>query len=349
MSRIFDISIILNKESQIEELLYDGDSICEDGISDKLRISNHSINLICKRSKDRELARLIADFKSTINIQVTKGISFFAAVKGSIPLIEKIVIKKFDNLGVFLDKYETTKVIQPFNNKLPSNLILEADDLKVLFTEGKKAKTLLVALSFWLKGVTASQPGESFDKLWTSFNSLYSYITGEKSETEKLRRMRDFIISNVSLFPLSCELFDSFNKDKIRELQWRNLILNDHENYNDTKSFYGFIMRYSDYRINQVFKDILCYRKDYLLNQNLLTDTVNHINSCIVMNEKKNVEVLTFYLIKYSYFIRNKYFHGEKVNPTFHLIQNDEVEELALLNIVLSTFLKELISENACY
>jgi hypothetical protein len=314
-----------------------------------LKISTHSINLICKRSKDRELARLLSDFKSTINLQVTRGISFFAGVKGAIPLIEKIEIKKIDNLGAVIDEYETTKVIQPFNNKLPSNLIIKADDLKVLFTGSGKAQTLLVALSFWLKGVTASQPGESFDKLWTSFNCLYSYITKEKSETEKLRRMREFIISNVSLFPLSCELFDSFNKDKIRELQWRNLILNDHENYNDTKSFYGFIMRYSDYRINQVFKDILCYRRDYLLNQNLLTDTENHINSCISMNEKKNVDVLTFYLIKYSYFIRNKYFHGEKVNPTFHLIQNDEIKELALLNIVLSTFIKELISENTRY
>lgn len=349
MSRTFKVNIIFKKKSEIEELLYEGNSLGENNINDKLRISTYSINLICKRSKDRELSRLLTDFKSTINLQITKGISFFAAVKGSIPKIEKIVITKIDAIGTILDTYETKKVIQPFHSTLPPDLVFTASDLKVLFDGNEKSKVLLVALSFWLKGVTASQPGESFDKLWTSFNSLYSFITREKGETNKLVKMKDFIISNPNLFSMSCKVFDSFDKDKIRELQWRNLILNDHENEKHTKSFHGFIMRYSDYRINQVFYDIICYRKDYLLKHNLLNDTVNHINSCIRKNEKNNIEVLTLYLIKYSYFIRNKYFHGEKINPTFHLIQNDEIEELALLNRILSTFLKELISENACF
>lgn len=161
--------------------------------------------------------------------------------------------------------------------------------------------------------------------------------------------MRDFVITNANLFQMSCGMFNSFTKEKIRELQWRNLVLNDHENYNDTKSFFDFIMRYNDYRINQVFKDILCYRKDNLSDHNLLSHTETHINSCISKKESRNEEVLTFYLIKYSYFIRNKYFHGEKINPAFNLIKNDEIKELAVLNEIFEKFLKELISVNSYY
>lgn len=294
MSRTFKINIIFNKDSEIEKLIYAGTVAGENGINDKLRISIHAISLECKRSRDRELSRLLTDFKSTINLQVTKAISFYAAINGYLPIIRKIVITKFDTFGTQKDYYETENIMQPFQSMLPKHLIFTVDELKVLFDGSEKAKVLLVALSFWLKGITGNQPSERFEKLWISFNSLYSFITHKKNETEKLRKMRDFVITNANLFQMSCGMFNSFTKEKIRELQWRNLVLNDHENYNDTKSFFGFIMRYNDYRINQVFKDILCYRKDNLSDHNLLSDTENHINSCISKKESRNEEVLNF-------------------------------------------------------
>ncbi|WP_160725013.1 hypothetical protein [Bacillus sp. USDA818B3_A] len=345
----YQIDINLIDSKQPEKILYEGTSFNENGKSDDISITNKKIQLICERSSEKELSKILTDYNSTINIQLSKAISFLSAINEEITTIESIVIKKYDR-GIFKDSYEHVSINQPVPKQIQKELLFNKDTLDVLFDGSKKSFTILIAISYWIKAVTAQQPGECYDRLWTGFNSLYSYLSPTKNrEIDKLAEVRNFILNNESFFQTSTNIFDTFDDKKIRELQWRNLILNDHENYNNTESFYFFIKRYTDFRINQVFKQTLVYRKDFLASHNLLNDTVNHIENNIKMGNKKNSELLAFYTLKYAYFIRNKYFHGEKIDPTFHLVKNDDINELDLINNILTIFLKELISCNKYY
>lgn len=161
--------------------------------------------------------------------------------------------------------------------------------------------------------------------------------------------MRKFIIEKQEFSPISCSFFDEYSHEDIRRLQWRNLILNDYNEFKHTKAFYGCITRHNDYRINKVFKETICYRKEYLKNEHVFDKANNHIDNSIYTEQKINAEVLTLYVIKYSYFIRNKSFHGEKIDPAFHIVKSDEIKELDVLNTILGIFLKELISINKYY
>lgn len=349
MSRIYKVVIIFENEVQENEILYEGISEMEYNIKDNLSISMSKIELICKRCKDKPLDKIITDFKSTINKQITRALSFLIATKGYMPNIKEINIIKFDKNNNYLDKHNTSDVFQPIIGKLPDGLKFNSDDLGVLFQDSKKSEAVLISLSYWIKGITSLNEGDKFNKLWTSFNSIYSFISNEKSEIKKLTQIRNFILNNQEKFELSCGIFDEYTQEDIRKLQWRNLILNDHKEESNTIAFHGFITRYYDYRINKVFQETICYRKDYLNNKNLLGSANSHINLCIAECKKNNAEVLALYILKYAYFIRNKSFHGEKIDIAFHIVKSDEVKELDLLNNILTIFLRELISINSNY
>lgn len=349
MSKIYKVLILFDNEAKDEEILYKGISKMEYNIKDNLSISMSRIELICKRFKDRPLDKILIDFKSTINRQITRALSYLIATKGYMPEIKEINIIKLDNSNNYLDDYKTKEVFQPISGKLPDNLKFDSNHLNILFQNSEKAEVLLISLAYWIKGMTSLHEGDKFNKLWTSFNSLYSFVSNERSEIKKLTEMRSFILDNEDKFKLSCSFFDGYSQEDIRRLQWRNLILNDYKEESNTIAFHGFITRYYDYRINKVFKETICYRKEYLNNKGLLDSANNHIDSCIDRCNKINSEVLALYILKYAYFIRNKSFHGEKIDTAFHIVKNDEVKELELLNNILSIFLKELISINDNY
>ncbi|MDA8334718.1 MAG: hypothetical protein M0Z41_06975 [Peptococcaceae bacterium] len=207
-----------------------------------------------------------------------------------------------------------------------------------------------MALSFWLKGATTELPDDGFDKLWRAFNALYSHIG--RSEDNELNRhiyMRKFILQNIPLFTDSASLFSQFNADKIRKLRWRDMILNDYATQAKTRAFSDFILRYTDYRINQVFNEILPFRQNNLQVAGLLNNILLHISNRIANGEKNDCELLCLYGIKYSYFIRNKFFHGEKLHHSFYILQNDEIAEISLLSNIFTVFLRDLIAANCTY
>lgn len=334
----------------VEHIYFDGKSKNQNGSFDAIKITNYYIEVDCNRSSNRDLSRLIVDFSSTINVQISKAVSYLASTIGSVPEIKKIELTKFDR-GVQKDQfaYNPSDILQPLKNNVPSCLLLSTRSIDTIFEGTEKANVLHISLSYWLKSITEKIQGDRFDRLWTSFNCLYSFITKEKSENRKLYKMRKYITDNSFLFADSCSFFDNYDKVEIRKLQWQKLIINDFETYNMTEAFQYFILRYSDYRLNQVFEEILCYREEFLKQQGRIEDVENHIKQSILNHKKDNCELLCFYLLKYCYFVRNKFFHGEKIDPTFHLIKNDEITELELLNNILEIFLKELIEANGSY
>ena len=115
------------------------------------------------------------------------------------------------------------------------------------------------------------------------------------------------------------------------------------------KAYVDTIKRFSDVRIINVFNDTLPYRIDALKADHLDCDVQNHITYVQTLNQTDNVELLCFYVLKYSYFIRNKYFHAEKAYPFFILKETAEIKEMRKLSEIFEYFLADLIRCNALY
>ena len=73
-----------------------------------------------------------------------------------------------------------------------------------------------------------------------------------------------------------------------------------------------------------------------------------HGDNETIYNENDN-EVVSLLTGKYMYFVRNKTFHGEKVDSSFRLTVNKEDKELKFLNSVLEPYLIDLINANDIY
>ncbi|PGE40386.1 hypothetical protein COM60_07120 [Bacillus toyonensis] len=349
MLYVIKINFHTNGEEEVVEY-YNGNCSYNESSSDNFLMSNYSITLSCNRKGDRDLEDAINNFNSTFNKQITKVIAYLVGTIGILPEINTIVISKHDKNNEILDEFIAEKVIQPLEgHKLSEELILDKDKMISLLNEDDKSRSLLIATTYWLKGVTADLAGDSFDKLWKSFNTLYSYISKKDHEFDKLVFIKGFIWDKKELFSKSCDIFEDYTKEKIRELRWREMILNDHETKKQTKAFADFIKRYDDYRLNEVFKEILPYRKKFLEEEGLYDEVLNIIEERIQLKQKHNEQILTFYILKYAYFLRNKYFHAEKLDSTFYLIKNNEIKELKSINYIFSTFLKELLEGNSKY
>ena len=155
--------------------------------------------------------------------------------------------------------------------------------------------------------------------------------------------MRQYIIDNPGLFPLTLRIANLYSSNDLRKFRWRAFILNDFGTYKKIVAFKEFVLRYNDERIMNLFKEVLPYREDFLKNAGFYGDVVSHINQ---VPTRKDEELITLLSIKYAYFVRNKMFHGEISDRTFK-IHNDLIDdEIDNLNSILSTLIYEIINNN---
>lgn len=310
---------------------------------DKLLIEKDKLTISFKRNKKKDIKTTLLNFNSTFNKQLNKSLTFLAVVEGYIPTIKLIQLSSYNSRGEITQTHAIDKINQPLNKSLHKNSLWTLEEAKILLEDNSLSHSLLLATVYWLKANDDVLEGHKFEKHWKSFNTLYTLISNKKTEFDKLVFIKKFICSNPSLFSETINYVGNFTEQDIRKLRIREMILNDYSTINQTNAYADFICRYKDYRINQLFKVTLPYRKDFLISKGLYNDVQESINTALSQNKKIDVEIITFYLIKYSYFIRNKYFHAEKIDSTFYLIPNAEIRELSLLNELFSIFLKELL------
>ncbi|AXH99836.1 hypothetical protein DV702_08860 [Sporosarcina sp. PTS2304] len=330
--------IISNEKVYYHELYYDS-----------LKINRNNLTIKCKRQKKKDVNTLLFNFNSSFNKQINKSLTFLSITNGFIPNIKNIIVSELNLQGKEITNFSTDKINQPLQTKLSDKLIWDLSDAKILLEENTLSHTILISCIYWLKAQDYDLEGGKFEKHWKSFNTLYTHISQKTTEFEKLVFMREFICTHKNLFPRSIQFISTITSTDIRNLRIREMILNDYTNENNTAAFVHFIKRYDDNRLNTIFKETLVYRQAFLRSKGLYAEVDSHINHSIARNQKNDEQLLVFYLIKYSYFIRNKYFHAEKMDSTFQLFKNDEIEELSLLNKIFSIFLQEILIAHSQY
>lgn len=305
---------------------------------DMIDISNERIIVSGKRSRPITLHQVLYNTSSTLNLQITKSLAFYYLCTGYPFDIDKIELK-VDNMVV----EDETDFRQPFTKQLDTFQIMNVYELQSMFS--LTDKRFLTSLVYYINGVREN----SFDNLWRSFNSLYSIIIPSGKEFDKLVGMRAFIETHPTEFALTLAHISLDTAADIRKLRIREFILNNWESIGQINTYVETIKRFSDARIIQVFNDTLIYRSSHLKSAGKEVEVTTHIANCLSSNNQKDKELLCFYVLKYGYFIRNKYFHAEKADPYFLLKVTSETEEMNKLADVFSWFLADLIRCNKLY
>jgi hypothetical protein len=109
----------------------------------------------------------------------------------------------------------------------------------------------------------------------------------------------------------------------------------------------GFVKSYTDKRIIELLKETIAYRKPILESNNLYDEVVDYIDQKMEANITNSIELVPLLCIKYTYFVRNKMFHGEIPESTFKLLQTEEDSEIDNLNILLETLVGEIINKKS--
>lgn len=320
--------------------------------SDDFKISNDKIIIEAKRSAIVPLDNIFYNHFSSLYNQILKSLLFYYASTRKFAKITSIKISRARSLKTLEEKiFKDNQFNQVLDNSFKLDYQIDQVKLQELFNETAKGQTTLIAISYLLISNTALSESDKFEKLWKSFNKLFTQIAGEKKDFNCLRYLRQFVIDNPNILTLSSNKVSSLTTNKLRNaIRWRGMLLDNYDTEAKTGAFRDFVLRYSDKRIMEIILETKYgYRETFLKNQGFFVAVDNHIQNSIAANTKNDNEVVSLLTGKYMYFVRNKTFHGEKVDSSFRLSVNKEDNELKFLNSILEPYLVDLINANDLY
>lgn len=349
----YRIEIMFDIESQSKSLFigrvpYYGSA----SYKDDFKIYNDKIIIDANRSAIIPLENVFYNHFSSLYNQVLKSLLFYYAWTRKYTKISSLEIsrsrsQKILNKKIFKDK----QFNQVLDSSFKLNYQIQQGRLKELFLETPKGRTTLIAISYILSSNSIKNESDRFEKFWKAFNKLFRQITDKKKDFDCLRTLRDFIILNPDILALSLKKVSRLNTDRLRNsIRWRGMLLDDFNTEKKTKSLSEFVLRYSDKRIMEILLETKYgYRETFLKNKGFFSKVDTHIKKHIDANTIKDSEIVLFLTGKYMYYVRNKTFHGEKVDSAFRLSVNKEDKELKFLNSILEPYLIDLINSNDKY
>ncbi len=350
--RKYNYNIQINFNSNSNNLIFDGkiDYLGSIKYKDNLTIRDNLIIMECNRISKLNLENIFNNHNGSLYIQIIKSLAYYYSIKKIFIRINSISIAIKNKDIADTKKINNRKLSQIVEKNFQINNSFLQNNIQMIFKETPKGRSCLIAITHILKAGSLKDESEKFERLWKGFNPLYRFIGNYANEHECLKSMRQFILDNAKYFTKSNSLLNQIDGNSLRNsIRWRALILNNFNIEKKTKSFRDFILRYSDYRIMQAFKETLVYRETFLKKHGYYNKVIKHINDHIAANTTHNIEILAFLSCKYMYFVRNKSFHGEKIDSTFRLTSNNEIKEIKWLNNILESLLTDLINCNGHY
>lgn len=311
------------------------------------------INIVASRSSIYDRNEILNNTSNSIYQQISKALLYCYAVNlSSLQLRSINIVRKTAKKEEMVVDLSYDKKNQPLQGSITSHVSFNPTDLSVLLQENDDAEKLRNILSHWLKGVFSKDRYYKFERLWRTFEQLSFYcnrLDPDKTEFKALRKMREFLINNPNYFTNTDNLLSAMTFEDLRKFHWRELILNNYcrggkkgvyEGYRDY-----FVLANTDSRIIDLLDETLVYRKTELNNYGFLVDVQNHISSNKLHPQIDNMQLAALLCCKYSYFLRNKMFHGEVVDKTFSFIPNNNDDILIdKSNALLEVLTSELIN-----
>ena len=321
-----------------DDVLLDVQSHYNSAKTDHVVITGKRIIIEAERGNKHTANNVLTNTNSTLYAQLLKAIVYVYMTEGKAFSLGEV----FVNVNGEIKKYSAGEIINPCLTDLDNRFTVEKSQCEQIFDDIESNANLLIAYICYIKGIQE----HDFDWLWKSFNSIYSIISIKDKEFDKLCDVKAFMVTNWSSMVRTNAYMEKENEPMLRTLRIREFVLNDYENLSKTQAYANMVKSFIDYRMAALFNEIMPYRRDNLVSEGLYHDVDSHIQYQIGASIKNNSDLARFYILKYSYFLRNKYFHAEKSAPVFVLKKNNEIDELDKICEILSLFLADLFD---CY
>ncbi len=300
-----------------------------------------SCHLVLSRAKKYDDGAILSNASNSINTQIIKALLCYYSITSDFPLVDKITIVRKSAKTPDYTYAEADSFIQPLVSKALRTLICKSPIVDGLVENSPRGQALRIAMSYWLKGISSDDVYYRFEHLWRAFDRLFLYQGNKPTDHENMVIMRQFILNNSASFPKSVAITNGYSDAKFLSYRWVRMILNDYPTQNKTTALVDFIERYHDGRIMRMLQQKLACRNEYLTNEG----KIGRVNSYIAGNlaTKIDAELVTLLAIKYAYFVRNKMFHGEVIDRTFRVRENNMDVEMRNLNELLEVLVMELM------
>lgn len=319
---------------------------------DEILITENLIEITANRSLKIDINDIFYKNNNSLYNQVLKTFSYYYCSVGSFYEIEKIKVerklntKKLDEQSLLKNEFK-----QIVSNDFKLKQKLKSRSLDLLFSKSVKGTQFFSSITYLIKSINSKDEFTKFEKLWKSFNPLYrmvgkKFLIWEKerpSERNFLTATKRFIGKNSKNFNNSIEMVSNKTSEELYSLlQWGNYINDTFTRKHKEDEYKKKVFEFTDHRVMHIFKKELKKVKKPSKNIGFYDEIDNHFD-----NHSKTIkddEVLSIIVFNYLNFLRNKYFHGEKIDSSFRLIDNENIKEFKWLNQIFESFIYELIN-----
>lgn len=309
--------------------------------SDTFVFYQKKCQLVLSRTKKYEDGTILTNANNSVNAQIIKALLCYYSITRDFPVVDKItIVRKSTRTADFLYT-EVNTITQPLLNKTSRTLSCDPVIVNGLMENNQRGQALRIAMSYWLKGISSNDVYYKFEHLWRAFDRLFFYQGNKSTDHDNMVIMRQFILDNSRSFTRSIGITNGYSEEKLYSYRWVRMILNDYDTQRKTAALVDFVNRYHDGRIMGLLKQKLVCRNEYLTNEGLLEKVHSHITSNLTT--RIDAELVTLIAIKYAYFVRNKMFHGEVIDRTFRVKENNLDVEMINLNELMEVLVMELM------
>lgn len=300
---------------------------------DNISFNMKKIIITGTRSNQVKIDDLLESVNSTYYYNIIKALLYTYFEKDKFQV---------ESIKIYIDKveqkvYKKTEIIQEFN----SERLIYINSEK-LFRDKKTSDTAMNALMNLT--LSFSKKYLQFDFSWKCFNTLIREVFEESNDFEMLKKLRLDLEENYNDYPNISFFIPNMDVPYMSVCHLIAMICNDFPKGNIKKQnkLEGFFKEFTDYRVAEVLKEKMkCKAKD-LNTIGKYADVESFYSQHIAQKTENEIDIIRLVILKYAYYLRCKYFHGEKIPSTFLLVNHNQ-EELNRISIPVRILCKDLI------
>lgn len=315
--------------------------------TDSLEISNKTVLIKTTRSSSK--TNPLQAHNSTFHKQIIKSLCIYYILERQPNPIKDVTLTKQNGAAsITTNAIPVSQLKQVVGRAADLSALATIDPAKatILLSETPAGRAVLNASTHLIKSMDSSNAFERFERLWRAFNALYKAFAKQNTDHLCHVALRDHINQNPALFPLSIAKVAPLTSADIRtNIRLNQMILNNYPTQAKTPAFADSIIRNSDPRILEIYRNSLPIRETFLANAGRLASVITHITAGTTANIACDADVLATLCIKYMYFVRNKIAHAEKTDHGFSFLHGSADEsEIRWLAPYLEALVIDLIN-----
>lgn len=298
--------------------------------ADEIFFDKNIISLVGSRTNHIKTNDILETINSTFYNCMIKALLFVYFKKGPFH-VELITINIDDSEQ---KSYEAKEIKQVFIK----DKLLEINPDKLFST--KKISDIVMNSLMYLT-LSFSDSDLIFDYTWKCFNALIKKIFDKEHDFDMLKELRIDIEHNPQFYPNILLFSKDIDCDYLNQCFFNAMICNNYPRGN-CKRLPDFFKDFNDVRVLKILYEKIKSKKDDLTSMGEYESIVSLYESKIKENNNKDSDIIRIIILKYAYYLRCKYFHGEK-SPANFLIKNMNYKELFRISKPLSIICKDLI------